>query len=86
VVLLSGYTFGCHSLRHLIGGKKDCFSCTVGGGPNPPVSYKAWLKVTWLNARHQEFAWFSLFSVAFTDMYIRYISMSGRGDLFTILF
>jgi hypothetical protein len=86
VILLSGYTFGCHSLRHLIGGKKDCFSCEVAGGPNPPLSFKAWQKVTWLNVRHQEFAWFSLFSVAFTDVYIRYISMSGCGDLFTILF
>jgi hypothetical protein len=70
----------------LIGGKKDCFSCEVAGGPNPPLSFKAWQKVTWLNVRHQEFAWFSLFSVAFTDVYIRYISMSGCGDLFTILF
>ena len=25
--LLSGYTFGCHSWRHLIGGKQDCFTC-----------------------------------------------------------
>ena len=23
VVLLSGYTFGCHSLRHLVAGKRD---------------------------------------------------------------
>src|SRR5687767_4064952 len=26
VVLLSGYTFGCHSLRHLVGGRIDCMS------------------------------------------------------------
>ena len=24
VILLGGYTFGCHSLRHLIGGRHDC--------------------------------------------------------------
>src|SRR5215213_4502778 len=24
VVLLAGYTFGCHSLRHLVGGRRDC--------------------------------------------------------------
>ena len=27
VVLLSGYTLGCHSFRHLVGGKLDCYSC-----------------------------------------------------------
>ena len=26
--LLSGYSLSCHSLRHLVGGKIDCFSCT----------------------------------------------------------
>src|SRR5881398_3494839 len=26
VILLSGYTFGCHSLRHLVGGRRDCMS------------------------------------------------------------
>ena len=29
VILLSLYTFSCHSLRHLAGGKLDCFSCTA---------------------------------------------------------
>src|SRR2546422_2235681 len=31
VILLACYTFGCHSLRHLIGGPGDCFSCARGG-------------------------------------------------------
>ena len=26
--LLSGYSLSCHSLRHLVGGRLDCFSCT----------------------------------------------------------
>src|SRR5580692_47779 len=26
VFLLSGYTFGCHSLRHIVGGRKDCLT------------------------------------------------------------
>ena len=29
VVLLSGYTFGCHSLRHLVAGKRDEMSRRV---------------------------------------------------------
>src|SRR6266566_7902059 len=31
VSLLSLYTFSCHSLRHLAGGKLDCFSCATFG-------------------------------------------------------
>src|SRR6266850_1990190 len=31
VILLSLYTFSCHSLRHLAGGKLDCFSCATFG-------------------------------------------------------
>jgi len=31
VSLLSLYTFSCHSLRHLAGGKLDCFSCANFG-------------------------------------------------------
>ena len=30
VCLLSGYTFGCHSLRHLIGGGRDTLSIVAG--------------------------------------------------------
>src|SRR5881398_385821 len=31
VVLLTLYTFSCHSLRHLAGGQVDCFSCSASG-------------------------------------------------------
>ena len=31
VILLSFYTLSCHSLRHLAGGKMDCFSCATFG-------------------------------------------------------
>ena len=30
VALLSGYSLSCHSLRHVVGGKLDCFSCSRG--------------------------------------------------------
>src|SRR5215468_8411265 len=29
--MLTMYTLSCHSLRHLVGGKLDCFSCVRGG-------------------------------------------------------
>jgi len=67
VVLLSGYTLGCHSFRHLVGGILNVFS-------GRPLRKKAWDCVTCLNARHQQFAWFSLFWVGFTDLYVRLCS------------
>jgi hypothetical protein len=76
VILLSCYTFGCHSLRHLIGGKIDCFSCTTFG----EARHGAWKKVSWLNQRHMMFAWLSLFTVGFADFYIRMVAMGVWHD------
>src|SRR5207247_717834 len=45
VVLLGGYTFGCHSLRHLIGGFRDELTKSTS-------SYRAYACVTCLNQRH----------------------------------
>lgn len=79
VVLLTGYTFGCHSWRHLIGGRKDCFSCDNAS----KKAYWVWKKSTWLNQRHMLFAWLSLFWVAFTDLYINLCSRGVIKDLNT---
>jgi hypothetical protein len=65
--LLSAYTFGCHSWRHLIGGRHDCLSCRG-------ARYGAWRGSTWLNERHMLFAWCSLAWVAFTDLYVYLLS------------
>lgn len=81
VVLLGLYTFGCHSVRHLIGGKHDCFSCMVGG----KTKHDAWRGVSWLNERHQLFAWLSLFSVGLTDLYIRLLAMGKISPAFDAL-
>ena len=74
VVLLAGYTLGCHSLRHVFGGRKDeistsgvrqaCYSCSSA-----------------LNRRHMPYAWLSLFSVGLTDAYIRLCSMGILTDV-----
>lgn len=77
--LLSGYTFGCHSWRHLIGGKVDCFSCDGRVSPR----YKLWKGSSWLNERHMLFAWCSLVWVAFTDFYIYLVSSGAIRDLNT---
>lgn len=67
IVLLSFYTFSCHSFRHLVGGNQDCFSCGTGG----ETRRKAHGIVSRLNVRHSLWAWLSLFSVLFADVYIR---------------
>src|SRR5437867_2476145 len=73
VTLLSCYTFGCHSLRHLVGGFRDRLSGT-------PVRKRAYDCVSCLNRRHQNWAWCSLFSVAFSDFYVRMCSMGVWTD------
>ncbi len=79
VVLLTGFTFGCNSFRHLVGGRLDCFTC-----PNNPqrlrAGYKLWRFSTWFNEHHMEWAWTSLFSVAFTDFYIRMCALGVWTD------
>ena len=73
VFLLGGYTTGCHSLRHLVGGKKDTFS-------DNPTKAKCYDCVSCLNRHHMTWAWFSLVWVAFSDIYIRLCSMGIWHD------
>ena len=73
--LLTGYTFGCHSWQHLIGGRRDCFSCDA--------QYRVWKGSSWLNERHMAFAWFSLVWVAGTDLYIYLVARGTIRDLNT---
>ena len=80
IVLLTGYTLSCHSLRHIVGGKVDCFSCVVAGGPR----HTAWRGVSFLNERHMLFAWLSLFSVGLADLYVRLVA-SGMITDFRLL-
>jgi hypothetical protein len=73
VILLAGYTFSCHSCRHVCGGHVDVFS-------KAPTRYRLWHVITRLNERHPLFAWLSLFSVGLTDLYIRLVSMGVIRD------
>jgi hypothetical protein len=74
VALLAGYTFSCHSCRHVCGGHVDVFS-------RAKTRYAVWHFFTRLNERHPAFAWLSLFSVGLTDLYIRLVSMGVIRDL-----
>lgn len=77
IILLTLYTFSCHSFRHLIGGRLDCFSCTA----MTKQRHGAWKRVSFLNESHMLFAWLSLFSVGLTDLYIRLVSAGVIHDL-----
>jgi hypothetical protein len=77
VGLLACYTFGCHSLRHLVGGQVDCFSCARAG----QLRYRLWRGASGLNRHHMTWAWCSLFSVALTDLYIRLCALGVITDL-----
>jgi hypothetical protein len=73
VVCLAGYTFGCHSLRHLVGGRVDCLAAS----PGRHACYKG---ASAFNRAHMRWAWTSLFTVGFSDIYIRLCSMGVWSD------
>jgi hypothetical protein len=74
VVLLGGYLFGCHSMRHVAGGCVDQLS-------RAPLGRPVYSCVSCLNRRHMLWAWTSLFSVGFADLYVRLCSMGVWSDL-----
>ena len=73
VVLLSSYTLGCHSFRHLVGGRLDQFS-------RHPTQTKVYDVACRLNCHHMQWAYASLFSVALADLYVRLCSMGILTD------
>jgi hypothetical protein len=73
VTFLSLYTFSCHSLRHLIGGKNDVLSQNALGK-------KCYDCVSSLNRRHMNWAWTSLIGVMAADLYVRLCSMGVIVD------
>jgi hypothetical protein len=73
VVLLTCYTLGCHSLRHVVGGFLDQLS-------RHPVRKKAYDCSSCLNRWHMKWAWMSLIGVAFADLYVRMCSMGIWHD------
>lgn len=87
VLLLSAYTFGCHSIRHFFGGRKNTFgSCNGMGCCSKTIgnmTHSGWSLVSILNKWHMKFAWLSLFWVGFTDFYIRMVSMGIIHDFNT---
>jgi hypothetical protein len=73
IVLIWLYTLSCHSCRHAVGGRLRHFS-------KHPIRYQLWTAVSKLNAKHAQFAWLSLFSVALTDLYIYLLATGAFSD------
>jgi hypothetical protein len=76
VVLLTGYSLSCHSLRHLVGGRLDCFSCTSARR----VRYTLWQRLTDLNRNHMWWARSSLITVTLADVYVRLLEAGVLVD------
>ena len=77
VILLSGYTLGCHAFRHLVGGgTNDWTSSWVAR-----FKYKLWSMSSFLNVHHKDWALFSLFWVMFADFYIYACTMDWWTDI-----
>src|ERR1051325_11124826 len=74
VVCLGGYTLGCHSMRHILGGFRDQFS-------RKPIFRVPYACSTCANRVHNRWAWVSLFTVVLSDVYIRMCSMGLWHDL-----
>jgi hypothetical protein len=72
--LLGGYLFGCHSMRHVVGGCVDQLSRA------PASLLRAYDCVSCLNRRHMLWAWMSLFAVGFADLYVRLCSTGVWSD------
>jgi hypothetical protein len=72
-ILLGLYTFGCHSFRHLVGGRLDEVS-------KSPVRKSCYDCASSLNKQHMRWAWISMFFVGFADLYVRLCDMGVWTD------
>jgi hypothetical protein len=73
VVFLASYTLGCHAMRHIVGGYFD----EISKHQTRRIAYDC---SSCLNRWHGKWAYMSLFSVAFSDIYIRLCSMGIWTD------
>ena len=77
--LLMMFTFSCNSLRHLIGGNLNCFSCSN----YTKTKRRAWEIQTLWNEHHKGWAWASLISVGTADLYVHLVANGVLTDLNT---
>lgn len=75
-VALTMYVGGCHSLRHLVGGRQNHFN-------QDSLTFKLWNFVSKINAHHGLWFWLSLGSVMLADMYMRLLAHGVIKDFNT---
>lgn len=80
VAALTLYVFSCHSVRNLIGGRSDCFSCMKMANQRKGI-YDI---QSALNRHHQTFAWLSLVTIILVDIFIRALTVGIRLDFIIV--
>lgn len=75
-LLLTLYVGSCHSLRHILGGKLNTFVDSMFS----KLRFGAWSRQRLINTHHWFYAWASLFTVGFADLYVRLVSMGIWED------
>ena len=66
LIFLTGYTFGCHAFRHVVGGGANEWTTN----PMGRLKYRMWRFSTLFNENHRDWALYSLFWVMLADFYI----------------
>ena len=66
VIMLTGYTFGCHAFRHVVGGASQDWTSTAMNR----MKYELWKLSTKLNEQHKEWAHNYRIRVMFDEFYI----------------
>jgi hypothetical protein len=81
-MMLSGYTFGCHAFRHVVGGGSNDWTSSSAAR----FKHRLWKWSTKLNEHHKDWALYSLFVVMFADFYIWMCTdpMFGISDIVLI--
>ncbi len=77
--LLMMFTLSCNSLRHIVGGGLNCFSCTAVTRSRRRV----WEIQTLWNEHHRGWAWTSLISVGLADLYVHLVASGAVTDINT---
>lgn len=76
VILLTAYSATCHSLRHIVGGGLDCFSCTRW----QRARHGLWRALSLWNPKHGTFAWLSLGTLFAADLYVKLLIAGVIAD------
>jgi hypothetical protein len=78
-IFLTFYIFSCHTIRHMVGGGINQFSCSLCSR----LRHKAWKAISRINYRHGFWAWVSLISIIIADVYIRLLAAGVITDINT---